>query len=48
MLPGSGLKVCGGGWVVVDVETDFSDQLRTKLINCFNMSVFFMFLYITE
>ena len=41
MLPRSSLKVCGGwvgewvgGWVVVvGVETKFSDQLRTKLIN---------------
>ena len=35
MLPRSGLKqkVCVGQVVVVGVETNFSDQLRSKLIN---------------
>ena len=34
-MPGSGLKVCGGGgwWWVGGVQTHFSDQPKSRLIN---------------
>ena len=29
-MPGSGLKVCGGWWVVGGVQTHFSDQPKSQ------------------